>query len=101
MDERRKSQRLRVLKSGKIVLSDKAPRVECTIRNLSDGGACLQIATTYGIPSAFELILGEGSRRACHVVWRTDTRMGVSFQPAMQDKPLAADKPVAAAEPAK
>lgn len=90
MDERRKSQRLRVLKSGKIVLSDKAPKVECTIRNLSDGGACLQTATTYGIPSIFELILGEGVRRSCHVVWRTETRMGVSFQPASHEKPAAA-----------
>ena len=68
-----------MLKSAKILLSEKAPKIECAIRNISDYGACLQISTTYGIPPTFELVM-EGFRRPCRVVWRTDTRMGVSFQ---------------------
>jgi hypothetical protein len=80
MNERRNVPRPRVLKSGKIAVSEKAPKIECAIRNMTDNGACLQISTTFGIPTNFELLLSGGERRACQVVWRTDTRLGVSFR---------------------
>jgi hypothetical protein len=80
MNERRNIRRARILKSGKIAVSDKAPRIECAIRNMSDTGACLQISTTFGIPTNFDLFISGGERRSCQVVWRTDTRLGVSFR---------------------
>jgi hypothetical protein len=52
----------------------------CTIRNLSAGGACLELASQVGIPDAFDLIIGEGNvRRPCRVAWRKANRMGVQF----------------------
>jgi len=81
MDERRADLRKRVLKSGQIVLSDKAPKLECSVRNVSPTGACLQFSSTYGLPRNFELIC-DGVRHQCHVAWTTDTRMGVAFVPA-------------------
>ena len=80
MNEHRIAPRARVLKSGKIASSEKAPKIECTIRNLSETGACLQISSTYGIPAHFDLLLQGTERRACHVVWRTDTKLGVAFR---------------------
>jgi hypothetical protein len=80
MDEKRRAPRTRMLKSGKIALSEKAPKIECAIRNMSETGACLQISSTYGIPAYFDLLLSGSERRACHVVWRTDTRLGVAFR---------------------
>ena len=71
--------RKRVLKTAQIVLSDKAPKLDCAVRNLSDTGACLQVSTTFGIPSNFEVVI-EGVRRACRSIWRTDTKIGVTFQ---------------------
>ena len=80
MDERRESARARVLKAGRIAVSAKAPKIECTIRTLSDAGACLQIPSgTFGIPFNFELVLEGGIRHPCQVVWRTDARIGVAF----------------------
>lgn len=79
MEERRRHPRKRVLKTGRIALSDKAPKLECTIRNLSATGACIELASgTFGIPSAFTLILADGPQR-CRVMWRTERRMGVTF----------------------
>lgn len=81
MEERRERVRARVLKSGKIAVSAKAPKIECTIRSLSDAGACLQVPSgTYGIPFNFDLLLDGGIRHPCRVVWRTDARIGVSFR---------------------
>ena len=81
MEERRANSRTRVLKAGQLVLSDKAPKLECSVRNLSATGACLQLSSTYGLPRNFDLIF-DGIRRHCHVAWMTDTRMGVAFTQA-------------------
>jgi hypothetical protein len=62
-----------------IVLSDKAPTLECAARGVSESGARLHVSTTYGIPSNFGVIIG-GARRSCRVMWKTDTQMGVSFE---------------------
>jgi hypothetical protein len=47
--ENRRAARKRVLKTGYIVISDKAPKIECTIRNVSETGASIQVSTTIGI----------------------------------------------------
>ena len=78
MNEHRVSPRRRLLKTGQIAFSEKAPKLECTVRNLSDTGACLQISTTAGMPTSFDLIV-EGARHPCRIVWRTETRLGVAF----------------------
>ena len=78
MDEHRKAKRMRMLKSGKILLGSHA--VPCTVRNLSDTGACLEVQTTVGIPSMFEFVMPSQPPRTCKVVWLGETRMGVHFQ---------------------
>jgi len=50
VQENRANVRKRVLKTAQIILSDKAPKLDCAVRNLSNTGA-----------------------------WRTDTKMGVTF----------------------
>lgn len=79
MQDKRTIFRKRVLKTAQIVLSEKAPKLDCAVRNLSDTGACLQVSTTYGIPANFDVII-EGVRRACRSVWRTDTKLGITFE---------------------
>lgn len=78
MQENRTTSRKRVLKTAQIILSDKAPKLDCTVRNISDTGACLQVSTTYGLPASFDVVL-DGTRRSCRGVWRTDTKIGVTF----------------------
>ena len=79
MQDKRNIFRKRVLKNAQIILSDKAPKLDCAVRNLSDTGACLEVSTTYGIPANFDVII-EGVRRSCRSVWRTDTKLGVTFE---------------------
>jgi hypothetical protein len=78
MEERRISPRRRMLKSGKILLGTWA--VACTVRNLSETGACLEFDSIVGIPSTFAFVLTEQCRQTCRVVWANGTRMGVQFQ---------------------
>lgn len=78
MDEKRKSMRRRVLKAGKIAFGGGI--VDCTVRNLSETGAALDVVSSVGIPDRFTLTLtADRIQRACCVVWRKATRIGVHF----------------------
>lgn len=79
MDERRASPRLRSLKGARILYNNGATTRDCTIRNLSAGGAKLVMETTVGLPESFALALEDGSQRLCEVRWRKFTEMGVEF----------------------
>jgi PilZ domain len=81
MSERRKHPRHRTLKAGRIVFNHRSSVISCTVRNLSDGGACLQVATSVGIPDHFDLTIEpDGGCRACEVAWRSEDRIGVAFR---------------------
>jgi PilZ domain len=77
MRERRVHPRVRVLKSGKIIFGKKT--VPCTVRNISEGGVCLQLQTTFGIPATFDFAMTDGPMHHCKVAWLDATRMGVAF----------------------
>jgi hypothetical protein len=78
VDRRQPPPRRRVLKSGTILLG-KHP-IPCTIRSVSETGACLQVQTTAGIPAIFDFQrAGEPANRTCKTIWRDDTRIGVMF----------------------
>ena len=79
MEEKRISPRRHVLKATFIVVSEKAPKLECRVRNISDTGAALEVSTTFGIPTHFEVII-DGQHHRCRSVWRSDTRIGVAFE---------------------
>lgn len=79
MMERRKSQRLRTLKSGSVTFGF-IPSIECTIRNMSSGGACLEFERRLKLPTDFSIIIRpELIRRSCHVAWQSSNRVGVQF----------------------
>ena len=79
VNEKRIASRSRVLKTAFIIISDNAPKIECTVRNVSETGAALQVSTTIGIPQHFDVLI-DGARRHCRSQWRTDTKIGVMFE---------------------
>jgi hypothetical protein len=78
--EHRRSPRHRVLQPAKIAFG-RAGIVDATLRNISDHGACLQVASPLGIPESFNLLLDrDRARKPCRVVWRKERQIGVEFQ---------------------
>jgi hypothetical protein len=75
---RRKSDRHRLLKSGKIILG-KAAEIPCVVRNLSSLGACLEVQGTFAIPSEFDFSMSAQPARSCKIIWRDDKQLGVRF----------------------
>jgi hypothetical protein len=78
MQNHRAHTRVAVSVSAKIVVDGEAQSTSCLVRNLSEAGACLQMASTTGLPADFTLVF-DTSSRTCHVMWRTDTQLGVTF----------------------
>ncbi|WP_082066066.1 PilZ domain-containing protein [Agrobacterium arsenijevicii] len=80
MDKRR-SQRMRVFKGGRIVFNNGGSSLDCTIRNQSAGGARVILETAFGLPDEFLLLCGAEKFR-CVVRWRKLKEVGVSFEVA-------------------
>jgi hypothetical protein len=75
----RHSERHEVLQAGTISFQGSA--VDCTVHNISIGGANLEVVDDLKIPDTFRLLIDpEFGNRHCHVVWRRDRRIGVAFK---------------------
>ena len=78
LENHRVAPRHRVLKAGSIEFNGGV--IDCTIRNVSDTGAQLEVASPLGIPDSFWLVIsGSPTPRHCRVAWRSDRRLGVAF----------------------
>ncbi len=78
--ERRRQPRARTLKSARIVFNQHHSVIDCTVRNLSPVGACLNVASAVGIPDRFDVIFdADQTTRPCRVVWHKEKQLGVEF----------------------
>lgn len=79
MDEYRIAPRHRILKAGTIAFGGGA--IDCTVRNISQTGAALEVVTPLFIPDRFTLVVPSAQvKRPCRIVWRKDRRIGVTFE---------------------
>jgi hypothetical protein len=79
MIERRKAQRRRTLKTGSLIFKN-GGGVSCMVRNISAGGACLEVTDSLKIPDAFTLVVeSDNILRRCQIGWRSKNRIGVAF----------------------
>jgi hypothetical protein len=78
MDENRITARHRVLKAGTIEFS--GTKIDGLVRNISATGAAIEINTPIWYPDSFTLVIvSDGTSRRCHIVWRSEGRIGVAF----------------------
>jgi hypothetical protein len=81
-NEHRVAARHRVLKAGTIAFAD-GGCISCVVRNLSATGAALDVTSPVGIPDTFKLLVEQDhASYDCRVVWRTERRIGVTFNPS-------------------
>ena len=79
-DEHRTTSRRRLLKAGRISFGGGAA-IDCTVRNLSETGAALEVTSPVGIPERFTLVIeADHIHVPCRVVWRKEKRIGVHFE---------------------
>jgi hypothetical protein len=80
VDEHRIATRRRFLKAGRISFGGGAA-FDCTVRNLSETGAALEVISPVGIPERFTLVIeADHLHVPCRVIWRKERRIGVHFE---------------------
>ena len=62
-----------------IVFDGGRTRLDCVIRNLSDGGAKLEVPTVKNIPQSFDLMVPRHRPHHCRIAWRALKEIGVRF----------------------
>ena len=76
--DRRSQARRRVFKGGVITFGGAG--IDCTVRNISGGGAALDVANAAVIPRTFRLaIKADDFFARCRVVWSNGKRFGIAF----------------------
>jgi hypothetical protein len=74
----KRDQRQNAMKAGTILFG--CSGIDCLVRNISDGGANLEVESKIGIPNSFDLAIdAEYGNHHCHVVWRKARRIGIAF----------------------
>ncbi len=67
-----------VSRTAKIIVGDKAPPIDCTVIDISAGGASLDLSDPGRLPERFVLLHG-GTKKKCLVKWKKFRRVGVVF----------------------
>ena len=81
MWERRRYPRHEVLALGKVIFNHPLSVLNCMVRDISEGGACLELPRGAPTPDSFELVIQPSSkRRPCNVVWRSEKTIGIAFK---------------------
>ncbi|WP_158812458.1 PilZ domain-containing protein [Methylocapsa sp. S129] len=78
--ESRRSPRVRTFLQARISYSDGAISTACTVNQLSEVGARINLASTFSLPETFEITIPQrGISRRARLVWRRDDLAGVDF----------------------
>ena len=86
MNNGRMQDRIRTIRSGTIIFSDKRCSIPCIIKNLSENGAKLRTDNAFLCPNSFRLTFQNGPSFDCTVKWRNDNSLGIAFTDPNHDK---------------
>lgn len=91
--EERYTRRQRVLLKGVVAWNDEFSSASCTVRDLSETGAKIQLESPAAIPANFVLHVEVGGWKAeCERVWLEGLMMGVRFTSERQRSRLHRDQ---------
>lgn len=78
--DQRAHRRMKTLFKGSIVADRRLTNVDCTIRDLSEGGARIEFSDPCNLPKEFELTIpGKNASYWARTTWRDGLRFGVAF----------------------
>jgi PilZ domain len=80
--EKRLQPRRNTMIAATIVFDGGNSRVDCVIRNLSEGGAKIEVPSARAIPQSFDLMVKGHRPHQCRVAWRALRELGVEFMAA-------------------
>src|ERR1700712_4364917 len=81
MLDRRRSMRDKVIFGGVASVNDRGSTMDCVVRNISEGGACIQFEETAKLPEEMSLTIARKGRSfLARMIWRQADRVGLAFR---------------------
>lgn len=88
MLDRRQSPRDKVLYGGVAEVTEHSSTMDCVVRSVSEGGACIELERGARLPEQFNLkIPRKGRSFLAKLIWRQANRVGIAFRTMMTDPP--------------
>jgi PilZ domain len=89
MDDKRTDHRLRSFLKGRVIFNGGQTSLDCLIRDISSGGARLELSASVTLPDRFDLYLPHReSTCKAHIQWRRGSQLGVALETAESAPPM-------------
>lgn len=93
----RRTDRTRTFMAARILFNKGLMQVDCTVRNMSEGGAKLEVSQAITLPDEFDLVIPQrATTRRVRMCWRSADHCGVAFidggEPAPQPAPTTGEQ---------
>ena len=91
MLDRRQSPRDKVLYGGVAEINERGSTMDCVVRNIGEGGACIELDQNARLPEEMKLTIARKGRSfLARMIWRQANRVGLAFRTMITD-PSASD----------
>ena len=90
MQDRRQSVRDKVFYGAVAEINERGSTRDCVVRNISEGGACLELGDAARLPEAMPLsIARKGRSFLARLIWRQANKVGLAFRIMTSDTPVS------------
>ena len=90
MLDRRRTIRDKVLYGGVADINERGSTLDCTVRNISDGGACVEFGDAARVPEEMKLTIARKGRSfLARLIWRQANKVGLAFRIMTSDTPVS------------
>jgi len=80
MPELRRSERIKSFLRAQILFNHRMTTIDCLIKNISAGGARIEVGKTMSIPTEFEIYIPQKNKtHSARMIWRDANAIGVEF----------------------
>ncbi|WFU36535.1 PilZ domain-containing protein [Bradyrhizobium brasilense] len=90
MQDRRQSVRDKVFYGAVAEINERGSTMDCVVRNISEGGACVEFSDAAQLPEEMNLsVARKGRSFLARLIWRQANKVGLAFRIMTSDTPVS------------
>lgn len=90
MRDRRQSVRDKVFYGAVAEINERGSTMDCVVRNISEGGACVEFGDAVHLPEELNLsVARKGRSFLARLIWRQANKVGLAFRIMTSDTPVS------------
>ncbi|MBR1160416.1 PilZ domain-containing protein [Bradyrhizobium elkanii] len=90
MQDRRQSVRDKVFYGAVAEINERGSTMDCVVRNISEGGACVEFGDAVHLPEEMNLsVARKGRSFLARLIWRQANKVGLAFRVLTSDTPVS------------